>query len=413
MTRDIEAPLIRWFAEIGIDDVARSAARMPPSARLCRELAPKGVKVPERIRGDRRWLPALSELGRARAIDRAGARRSRCARRRGSPAARAAGAACDFGSEPAGGARARHHGGVRPPGRTELGADRRGRAEQRHGRGPARRQLRRPAGDVPQRAGPRGAARALQALLRVAVHRSGDLLSRRQGLRSLQVALSIGVQKMVRSDLGASGVMFSIDTETGFRDAVLINAAYGLGENVVQGAVEPDEYYVFKPTLEAGLSPDPAKEGSARRSSSWSTTSGGRQMTRTCPCRRRTRAVRAHRRRHPDAGPLGAASSKTTTRASAAGRRRWTWSGPRTGGPASCSSCRRGPKPCSRQGARCARSLPAHREAGAVLVDGPQRRREDRPADRCASIRDAAVLRAFRTARCWSPTRPIPTGSRS
>jgi len=63
------------------------------------------------------------------------------------------------------------------------------------------------------------------------------------------IALSIGVQKMVRSDLSASGVMFSIDTESGFRNAVLINSIYGLGENIVQGAVTPDEFYVFKPTL--------------------------------------------------------------------------------------------------------------------------------------------------------------------
>jgi pyruvate,water dikinase len=69
------------------------------------------------------------------------------------------------------------------------------------------------------------------------------------------IALSIGIQRMVRSDLGASGVMFSIDTESGFRDAVLINASYGLGENVVQGSVTPDEYYVFKPTLAEGFRP--------------------------------------------------------------------------------------------------------------------------------------------------------------
>jgi pyruvate,water dikinase len=69
------------------------------------------------------------------------------------------------------------------------------------------------------------------------------------------VALSVGVQKMVRSDLASSGVMFSIDTETGFKDAALITAAYGLGENVVQGAVNPDEYLVFKPTLKDGFRP--------------------------------------------------------------------------------------------------------------------------------------------------------------
>lgn len=70
-----------------------------------------------------------------------------------------------------------------------------------------------------------------------------------------KIALSIGIQKMVRSDLAASGVMFSIDTESGFKNACLINAAYGLGENVVQGAINPDEFYVFKPTLKEGFKP--------------------------------------------------------------------------------------------------------------------------------------------------------------
>jgi pyruvate,water dikinase len=76
-----------------------------------------------------------------------------------------------------------------------------------------------------------------------------------KGFDHFKVRLSIGVQRMVRSDLAAAGVMFSIDTETGFRDAVLINASYGLGENVVQGSVTPDEYYVFKPTLKLGFRP--------------------------------------------------------------------------------------------------------------------------------------------------------------
>jgi pyruvate,water dikinase len=72
------------------------------------------------------------------------------------------------------------------------------------------------------------------------------------GFDHFKVFLSIAVMKMVRSDLTASGVMFSLDTESGFRDVVFITAAYGLGENVVQGAVDPDEFYVFKPTLEKG-----------------------------------------------------------------------------------------------------------------------------------------------------------------
>jgi len=76
-----------------------------------------------------------------------------------------------------------------------------------------------------------------------------------KGFDSAKIALSVAVQRMVRSDLATSGVMFTLDTETGFRDVVLIDAAYGLGENVVQGAVNPDECYVFKPTLALGFRP--------------------------------------------------------------------------------------------------------------------------------------------------------------
>ncbi|MBW2688508.1 MAG: phosphoenolpyruvate synthase [Deltaproteobacteria bacterium] len=72
------------------------------------------------------------------------------------------------------------------------------------------------------------------------------------GFDHFKVALSIGIMKMVRSDLATSGVMFTLDTETGFRDVVFITACYGLGENIVQGAVNPDEYYVFKPTFAQG-----------------------------------------------------------------------------------------------------------------------------------------------------------------
>ena len=76
-----------------------------------------------------------------------------------------------------------------------------------------------------------------------------------QGFDHFKVALSIGVQRMVRSDLATAGVIFTLDTETGFREVVVINAAYGLGENVVQGTVTPDEYRVFKPTLKLGAKP--------------------------------------------------------------------------------------------------------------------------------------------------------------
>jgi len=74
-----------------------------------------------------------------------------------------------------------------------------------------------------------------------------------QGFDHFKVALSIGIMKMIRSDLAASGVIFTLDTESGFRDVVFITGAYGLGENVVQGAVNPDEFYVFKPALKKGF----------------------------------------------------------------------------------------------------------------------------------------------------------------
>jgi len=98
----------------------------------------------------------------------------------------------------------------------------------------------------------RGAAALLDACRRCYASLYTDrAITYRQlkGFAHEQVALSVGVQLMVRSDLGGAGVMFSIDTESGFENAVLINAAWGLGENVVQGAVNPDEYQVYKPFL--------------------------------------------------------------------------------------------------------------------------------------------------------------------
>jgi len=76
-----------------------------------------------------------------------------------------------------------------------------------------------------------------------------------QGFDHSGVALSAGIQTMVRSDVGASGVMFTLDTETGFRDAVFVTSSWGLGETVVQGAVNPDEFYVYKPALTSGKHP--------------------------------------------------------------------------------------------------------------------------------------------------------------
>ena len=85
------------------------------------------------------------------------------------------------------------------------------------------------------------------------------------GFGQFDVALSIGIMKMVRSDLASSGVTFTLDTETGFKDVVFITASYGLGENIVQGAVNPDEYYVFKPTFKEGFRSIIRKERGKKR----------------------------------------------------------------------------------------------------------------------------------------------------
>jgi pyruvate,water dikinase len=121
------------------------------------------------------------------------------------------------------------------------------------------RELRRPAGNLSQC--PRRSALLSTCRRCYASLFTDRAITYRKSRASIheQVALSIGVQLMVRSDIGGSGVMFSIDTESGFDKVVLINAAWGLGENVVQGAVTPDEYEVFKPLLD--------KPGSSSRSS--------------------------------------------------------------------------------------------------------------------------------------------------
>ncbi|HHO69508.1 MAG TPA: phosphoenolpyruvate synthase, partial [Gammaproteobacteria bacterium] len=103
------------------------------------------------------------------------------------------------------------------------------------------------------------------------------------GFDHFKVGLSIGIMKMVRSDLASSGVMFSLDTETGFRDVVFITGAWGLGENVVQGAVEPDEFYVHKPTFEQGHRAVLRRHLGSKKIKMVYATGGGREMTRNVP----------------------------------------------------------------------------------------------------------------------------------
>ncbi len=103
------------------------------------------------------------------------------------------------------------------------------------------------------------------------------------GFDHFKVYLSVGVMKMVRSDCAASGVAFSLDTETGFRDAVFITGAYGLGETVVQGTVDPDEFYVFKPTLRDGKRAVLQRKLGGKEIRMVYAKAAGRESTRTVP----------------------------------------------------------------------------------------------------------------------------------
>jgi pyruvate, water dikinase len=104
-----------------------------------------------------------------------------------------------------------------------------------------------------------------------------------QGFDHFKVALSVCVMKMVRSDLASSGVMFTIDTESGFRDVVMVTASYGLGENIVQGAVDPDEFLVFKPTFEQGHRAVLRRTRGSKKIKLVYAEGGGRETTRNVP----------------------------------------------------------------------------------------------------------------------------------
>ena len=163
-----------------------------------------------------------------------------------------------------------------------------------------------------------------------------------QGFAHADVALSAGVQRMVRSDLGASGVMFTLDTESGFDQVVFITASYGLGETVVQGAVNPDEFYVYKPNLAAG------RPAILRKTVGGKAHQDGVRRRRRRPGKSTATVDVAdadrhplldHRRRGARARALRGRPSRSTTAA------RWTSSGAATASTASSTSCRRGRRP--------------------------------------------------------------------
>jgi pyruvate,water dikinase len=249
------AALIRWFAEVGIDDVPLVGGKNASLGEMYRELAPKGVKVPNGFAVTAeayRYLLDRTGLDRRirEILDGLDTRDLANLRRRGRQVRHAIMAValpddleeqiteaydrlCEGSAEPLDVA-------VRSSATAEDLPDASF------------------AGQQETYLNVQGHTSLLDACRRSFASLFTDrAISYRadKGFDHFKVALSIGVQRMVRSDLAASGVMFSIDTETGFADAVLINAAYGLGENVVQGSVTPDEYYVFKPTLRTGARP--------------------------------------------------------------------------------------------------------------------------------------------------------------
>ncbi len=157
------------------------------------------------------------------------------------------------------------------------------------------------------------------------------------GFKHEDVFLSAGVQLMVRSGVGAAGVLFTLDTESGFRDVVFVTSSFGLGEMVVQGAVNPDEFYVYKPTLTAG------KPAILRRSLGskairmvYSDVPGERVRTEDTPVELRSTFSIS------DEDVQELSKQALVIESITAGR--WTSSGPRTASAASCSSCRRARK---------------------------------------------------------------------
>jgi pyruvate,water dikinase len=246
---------IRWFNEIGINDVSLVGGKNASLGELYRELAPKGIKVPNgfAITAEAYW-DLLRRTGLGRRIEEilSGLDTQDAAnlQQRGSAIRRElTGAALpnDLAAEIVAAYRELCAGAAEP---VDVAVRSSATAEDLPDASFA--------GQQETYLNVQGDAALLESCKRCFASLFTDrAISYRQdkGFEHLKVGLSIGIQRMVRSDLAASGVMFSIDTESGFSDVVLINAAYGLGENVVQGSVNPDEYYVFKPTLKRGFRP--------------------------------------------------------------------------------------------------------------------------------------------------------------
>ena len=164
-----------------------------------------------------------------------------------------------------------------------------------------------------------------------------------KGFDHMSVKLSIGVQKMVRSDLASSGVMFTLDPESGFRDAILITSSYGLGENIVGGRVDPDEFLVFKPTLYTHPTRSFAAKSAASRYA-WFMPDMARARQRMSMSLRRSAKDTACQKRKLYRWRAGPALSNDIILNGAVTRNQWILSGRRMERTDSSTSCRRDQK---------------------------------------------------------------------
>ena len=244
-----QAPQVLWFEDLSRSDVPRVGGKNSSLGEMVRTLGKKGVKVPDGFAttADAYWRYVdANDIGATMKARLAELTSGKATLSETGTAIRQAFLKSDFPKETAEAIRSSYRELCRRSGKKELDVAVRSSAT---------------AEDLPDAsfAGQqetylniRGEAALLDACRRCYASLFTDrAISYRttKGFDHMKVALSIGVQRMVRSDVGGSGVMFSIDTETGFDKVVLINAAWGLGENVVQGAVDPDEYQVYKPLL--------------------------------------------------------------------------------------------------------------------------------------------------------------------
>ena len=310
---------IRWFDDLGAGDVApgRRQDRLAGRAVL-RRLSGHGVKVPNGFAiTAQAYRDALTEAGAWTTLHRLldGLDKSDV-----DQLAERAAAAREIVYAATGGAALRRQ--IVAAYRTLKaqcggGARRRG-AQFGDGGGSAQRQLRRPARQLSSTC---AARRRCSKPAGVASPRSSPI--GRSSIASTTASTisrspcRSAVMKMVRSDIGASGVIFTLDTETGFRDVVFVTGGYGLGENIVQGAIDPDEFYVHKPTFRQGLSRGAAPHGWAPSSCSMTYGAGSERQgedPQQADLEGRAGAVLPLRRRGPDPGRLRDRRSRTTIR---------------------------------------------------------------------------------------------------